>query len=258
MRIFLKILKDFPRYALGGLGSLGSLFLLFGLWEAGHQLYGDLVLPSVLDTFAEIKHSFYALQEDIILTVKRGFGGFLLAGVFGSFLGLFAGFFVSARVLARPITTVILGMPPIAWIVLSMIWFGMNDFSVIFTVFVSSFPIVFLGALSATATLEGSLKEMAQSFGFTKKMLFFDLYLPHIFSYVFPSVVTSLGVSWKIVIMAELLSASDGMGAQLAIARSNLDSTGVFALVSIMIFALLLIEYGVLEPVKREVEAWRN
>ena len=89
-------------------------------------------------------------------------------------------------------------------------------------------------------------------------MKMFDLYFPHIFSYVFPAWVSALGMAWKIVVMAELLSANDGIGAALAISRSQLDTTTALALVLIMIGSLLLIEYLILEPIKREVEAWRD
>ena len=84
--------------------------------------------------------------------------------------------------MSRPIVTILVGMPPIAWIVLAMIWFGMSDTTVIFTVVIASFPIVFVGALQGTRTLEGNLKQMADSFNLPFKMKMFDLYFPHIFS----------------------------------------------------------------------------
>ena len=66
-------------------------------------------------------------------------------------------------------------MPPIVWIVLAMIWFGMGDTTVIFTVFIASFPIVFVGALQGTRTIEGDLKQMADSFNlpFSMKLLIY-------------------------------------------------------------------------------------
>lgn len=149
-------------------------------------------------------------------------------------------------------------MPPIAWIVLAMIWFGMSDTTVIFTVVIASFPIIFVGALQGTRTIEGDLNEMADSFRVPFRMKLFDVYFPHIFSYIFPAWVSALGMSWKIVVMAELLSANDGIGAALAIARSQLDTPTALALVVIMIGSLLLIEYLILEPIKREVELWRE
>jgi NitT/TauT family transport system permease protein len=84
------------------------------------------------------------------------------------------------------------------------------------------------------------------------------VYFPHVFSYLFPAWTAALGMSWKIVVMAELLSTSDGLGAALAVSRSQLDTSGALALVSILVASLLLIEYLLMEPVKREVEQWRE
>ncbi len=260
MKYLLKILKDFPVYLWSGWSSISSILLFFALWDFGNQLYGNLVLPSPKET---IQTLFYMINEpkvieDIFITIKRAFFGFFISLFLGSFLGLFAGLFVTASIMSRPIVTILVGMPPIAWIVLAMIWFGMSDTTVIFTVVIASFPIVFVGALQGTRTLEGNLKQMADSFNLPFKMKIFDLYFPHIFSYIFPAWISALGMAWKIVVMAELLSANDGIGSALAIARSQLDTPTALALVFIMIGSLLLIEYLILEPIKREVEAWRN
>ena len=260
MRFLIKIIKDFPAYLWSGWGSLASIFLFFAIWDLGNQLYGNLVLPSPKETIITL---FNILTQDetlqnVYITIKRAFIGFSFSLIIGSFLGLLAGLFLTASMMSRPIVTILVGMPPIAWIVLAMIWFGMSDMTVIFTVVIASFPIVFVGALQGTRTLEGELKEMAESFNFSFKMKMFDLYFPHIFSYVFPAWISALGMAWKIVVMAELLSANDGIGASLAIARSQLDTPMALALVVIMIASLLLIEYLILEPIKREVESWRS
>lgn len=260
MNFVLKILKDFPKYIWSGWGSIASIFLFFSLWDLGNQIYGNLVLPSPKETILTLV-SIVTNNEtitNIVITIKRAFFGFFISLIFGSLLGLLAGLFVTASMMSRPIVTILVGMPPIAWIVLAMIWFGMSDMTVVFTVVVASFPIVFVGALQGTRTLEGNLKEMADSFNLSFKMKMFDLYFPHIFSYVFPAWISALGMSWKIVVMAELLSSNEGIGASLAIARSQLDTPTALALVLIMIGSLLLIEYLILEPIKREVEAWRD
>lgn len=260
MKFIFKILKDFPKYLFSGLTSIASIFLFIALWDMTNQLYGTLVLPSPKETFITL---YELLNDEIIygeikLTIYRAFYGFFLSLIIGTILGVLAGFFVTASIMSRPIVTILVGMPPIAWIVLAMIWFGMSDKTVIFTVVIASFPIIFVGSLQGTRTLDSDLKEMAQSFNLPFKMKLFDIYFPHIFSYVFPAWVSALGMSWKIVVMAELLSSNSGIGAQLAIARSLLDTPTALALVIIMIGSLLFIEYIILEPIKREVESWRD
>ncbi|MFV7791227.1 ABC transporter permease [Aliarcobacter lanthieri] len=260
MKLFIKIIKDFPSYLWSGWGSIASIFLFLALWDFGHQIYGDLILPSPKDTFIALNEILHTPEmiENIFITIKRAMVGFGLAILIGSILGLLAGLFITASIMSRPIVTILFGMPPIAWIVLAMIWFGMSDMTVVFTVFIASFPIVFVGALQGTRTIEGDLKQMVDSFHLPFSMKLFDLYLPHIFSYIFPAYISALGMSWKIVVMAELLSSSDGLGSSLAIARSQLDTPTALALVTIMIASLLLIEYLIFEPIKRELESWRN
>ena len=260
MKFFLKILKDFPAFLWSGWGAIGSIFLFIACWDFGNQVYGDLVLPSPQATFSTL---FMMLQDpsvwnDIMITLYRAGVGFGISLVIGTVLGLIAGSFATASIMSRPIVTILVGMPPIAWIVLAMIWFGMGDMTVIFTVVVASFPIVFVGALQGARTLEGDLKEMAESFKLPFRMRMFDVYFPHIFSYIFPAWVSGLGMAWKIVVMAELLSTSDGIGASLAVARSQLDTPTALALVVIMIGSLMFVEYIILEPIKREVELWRD
>ncbi len=260
MKFILKILKDFPSYLWSGWGAIASILLFFACWDVGHQVYGDLVLPSPLETLTTLWHMLQdeSVIENAKITLYRAFTGYGISVLLGSALGLLAGLFATASMMSRPIVTILVGMPPIAWIVLAMIWFGMGDFTVIFTVVIASFPIIFVGALQGTRTLEGDLKEMGESFRLPLHVKFLDIYFPHIFSYIFPAWVAALGMGWKIVVMAELLSTSDGIGASLAVARSHLDTPTALALVVIMIGSLMFIEYILLEPVKREVESWRD
>lgn len=260
MNFVLKIIKDFPAYLFSGWGALASIFLFIACWDIGNQLYGSLILPSPKETFQTL---FLMLQDEAVhaeikTTVYRACIGFAISFSLGSFLGLLAGFFATASIMSRPIVTILVGMPPIAWIVLAMIWFGMNDETVIFTVVVASFPIIFVGALQGTRTIEGDLKQMVDSFDLPFYQKCINLYFPHIFSYVFPSTISALGMSWKIVVMAELLAASSGIGYSLSIARAQLDTPTALALVVIMIGTLMIVEYIIFEPIKREVESWRD
>ncbi len=260
MKSLFKILRDFPAYLWSGWGAVASIFLFIAAWDIGNQIYGDLILPSPLETFGTLWTLFSdnGFMENLMVTLRRAMVGFGISLVVGTTFGLLAGFFVTASIVSRPIVTILMGMPPIAWIVLAMIWFGMGDATVEFTVIVASLPIVFVGALQGTRTLEDKFEEMADIFKVPLWMKFFDIYLPHIFSYVFPAWVAALGMAWKIVVMAELLATSDGLGAALAMARSQLDTASALAIVVAMVGLLMIAEYIFLEPIKREVEKWRD
>lgn len=259
MRLFITTLKELPSYLWSGWGAISSLLLFIAAWQLASNYYGSLVLAQPLEAFASLQQlaSNSTLQEALLITSKRALAGLGLGLVLGTALGLLAGVSLTASMVSRPLVTVLLGMPPIAWLVLAMLWFGASDGTPVFTVFVATFPLVFIGALQGARTLDNQFSELAKTLKFTKPMLFFDLYLPHVFSYLFPAWVTALGMAWKIVVMAELLANQDGVGALLAVARSHLDSAASMAWIVSIVALLLGIEYLLLEPIKRQVEKWR-
>jgi len=247
-------------YLWSGWGSLASLGIFLAVWEFVAQGLGALILPSPLEALATLARLFEdgSAGPEILVTARRALLGFGLSVIIGSLLGLAAGVSMTASMMARPIITVLVGMPPIAWLILALLWFGAGDGTPIFTVFIACFPIIFVGAMQGTRTLDGQLKEVAQIFGLSTWMTLTDVYLPHVVSYLFPAWIAALGMSWKIVVMAELLSTEDGIGAALAVSRSHLDTAASMAWIVALVGTLLAIEYLLLEPIKRKVESWRE
>ena len=253
-------LGGIPAYLWSGWGAVASLFLLFAAWEGASAVYGALILPDPATVFATLAGLIEsgAAWPELAVTARRALTGLALAIAAGSVLGMLAGVSLTASMMARPLVTVLLGTPPIAWLVLAMLWFGASDGTPVFTVFVAGFPVIFVGALQGTRTLDSHLKDMATVFRLPARMKLFDLYLPHVVSYLFPAWITALGTAWKVVVMAELLSSADGVGAALAVSRSHLDTAATLAWISAVVGSLLAVEYLLLEPIKRELERWRQ
>ena len=253
-------LAGIPAYLWSGWGAVASLFLLLAAWEGASAVYGALILPNPGTVFATLAGLFDsgAAWPELTVTARRAATGLALAIAAGSLLGMLAGISRTASMMSRPLVTVLLGTPPIAWLVLAMLWFGASDGTPVFTVFIACFPVIFVGALQGTRTLDGQLKEMATVFRLPARMKLFDLYLPHVVSYLFPAWITALGTSWKVVVMAELLSSADGVGAALAVSRSHLDTAATLAWIAAVVLTLLAVEYLLLEPIKRELEGWRK
>ena len=247
-------------YLWEGWGAAVGLFLLLAAWQACHEAYGSFVLPSPLESFAGL----WRMIEDgrappaASLTAARAVLGFLAAGLLGSVLGIAAGLSMAAARAVRPVVTVLLGIPPIAWIVLALLWFGTGGLAPVFTVVVAAFPIAFAGAVEGTRTLDRGLEGMARSFGASGWMMLWDVHVPHILSYLFPAWVSALGTAWKVTVMAELLGADDGIGAGLAVARTNLDTAEAMGWIVAVVVMLLAVEYLLLHPIKRRVERWRE
>ncbi|WP_343292930.1 ABC transporter permease subunit [Vandammella animalimorsus] len=261
MQLLAQWLARLPGYLWSGWGAIASLLLGLAVWEALAALYGPLVLPTPL----QAAHSLRALAAEggplwaeLAVTARRALVGLALAVGAGSLLGVVAGSFATAALLARPWVTVLMGTPPIAWLVLAMLWFGAGDGTPVFTVFIACFPVVFASALQGARTLDAHWRELAQGYGLRWRDRVWDVYLPHVLSYLFPAWVVALGSAWRVVVMAELLSSSTGVGAALAASRAQLDMPATLAWIGAVVLMLLALEYLVLEPIKREIERWRE
>lgn len=247
------------RFLWAGWAGLAALSLLACVWQVGHEAYGDFILPAPLAT---LNAAFVILGEPKNWTIaadttRRALGGFVAAGAIGGALGLAAGYSPAALRLARPLLTVTLGVPPIAWIVLTMIWFGSTDAMILATVVVAAAPIVFVGAAEGVATRDRGLDAMARAFGAGPIRRVTTLGLRHAAAHMLPACAIALGTAFKVAVMAELLANTGGVGGALASARANLDVAAALAWVLIAVAALIAAEYGFVQPVRAELERWR-
>lgn len=256
----LKAFGSFAAKIWTGWGTLASVFLIFALWQIGFETFGPLVLPNPLESIAQLIEIIKQSEglDYLLTTARRAMTGFALASLIGASLGLLAGWSNTLSILSKPFLTVMLGVPPIAWIVLALLWFGGTDGTPVFTVFISTVPLVFAGALQGVRMRDATLDEMADSFQVSWVDKLIHVQLPQIISYLFPAWATALGLSWKVVVMAELLSSSDGVGAGLAEARVNIDTVTTMSWIVAVVGLLLLFEGLFLNPVKEHVEGWKT
>ena len=132
-----------------------------------------------------------ALGAVVWATTWRAMTGFALASLAGLVLGLMAGLSHTLGRALEPVSTVLLGIPPIAWIVLAILWFGSGSMAAIYTVAATTLPVTFAGAQIGARTLDKRLQEMGDVYRVPGWMRLWDFYLPHIVSYVFPALITA-------------------------------------------------------------------
>ncbi|MFP7674838.1 ABC transporter permease [Marivita sp. S0852] len=240
--------------------GLAALCLLAAIWQAGHEAYGPFILTAPLDTLRSIGALLNDPQAWAIAgtTLWRALTGFALVAGIGTAIGLIAGYSPASLRIAQPLITVLLGVPPIAWIVLAMIWFGGSDATVRTVILIAALPVVFLGAAQGIMTRDRGLDRMAQSFGAGPVRRFLTVGLRQTTTTLFPAYALALGTSFKVAVMAELLASAGGIGGALADARINLDIAQALAWVVIAVALLIAVEYALVHPVKGEIERWRR
>lgn len=252
---FLKVLD----YFYGGFLSIGVVFMLVALWEFGSILAGAFMLPAPKDVFLRAcELCTDARKNGIDVTFFRFLFGFFVSAVIGIFLGLIAGYFKTSRAFLKPIITILLSMPPIIWIVMALFWFGFGNLSTIFTIIVVTTPLTFANSVLAMMSVSEDLKEMfdAYELGLIKKIRF--LYIPHLTPFIISSLSIAVATAVKITIMAELLGANDGIGANIADSRAMLDTQSVMAFVMIILTFSALVEYLFIKPVAILLTPWKK
>ncbi len=219
-----------------------GLFVLALLWQLAFQLGGPFVMPAPLDAFARVIELIRsgAVWRPAGITTAHVLFGFGLGGIVGLVLGLLGGANDDLGTSLQTISTAILGIPPIIWIVLALLWFGPRGMVPSFTVAVGVAPVVFAGAIAGMRSSHPEFDELAAAFNAPWRQRFLEIKIPQISVALLPALATALGFAWKMALMAEVLDAGGGIGGAIADARSHLDTTETMAWVVIALMLLLI------------------
>ncbi len=237
-----------------------GLGLLAAGWALVHARSGPFVLPSLADTGGAILRVVAdgSAAGALGVTLVHALGGAGLGAALGFALGLAGG---AARpiggLLAAPVTAV-LGVPPVAWIVLAFLWFGTGLLAPLFTVTITAFPIVFAATLQGMRTRDPGLRDMAAVFRLPPRARFFRLLLPELAVHVAPALSTAFAISWKVALTAEVLGDGSGIGGAFATARAHLDLAEAMAWIVLVVVFLLVSDGLVLGPLRRWIAGHRE
>ena len=246
-------------YLQGGFCGLGVICLAVALWQLGSQVFGEFLLPAPKAVFArawEILANYE--KNDIVISLIRALIGIGVSCAAGIALGLIAGSYRSFAAFLKPFVTILLSTPPIIWVVLALFWFSFGDASTIFTVIVTTLPLTFASSMIGMMSIDRRLEEFFDAYKLGVWAKIRHLYLPHLTSYIISSVSVAVGMGVKIVVMAELLGATDGVGSKIADARVLLDTTSVMGYVVLIIGLVMLFEYLIAEPIKILLMPWKR
>ncbi|GAA5080796.1 ABC transporter permease subunit [Roseibacterium beibuensis] len=242
-----------------GPGIIGvALFL--GLWQLGNRAYGSFILPSPLETGRAIlgvlsSPEGWGLIAGTVARVGLALG---FAALFGVGLGLASGYARLLRGMLAPVSTILLGMPATAWVILTMIWFGPSHASIVFTIAMVTTPLLYIGTVDAVLTRDRRLEDMAAAFGAGPWRRFSNVALRQILATLAPVTGITLALGFKVAIMAELVANVAGLGGALATARAHMDIDRGLAYVALTVAALLAVEYGLIRPFQRRVGQWKR
>jgi len=223
--------------------SIIVFILLF--WEMSARF--GLLNVQVLSSPFEIVNSLFQLIStgtlliDVVDSVKRVLIGFTLGSLVGIIVAIFMGLNRASQEYLGFIIEILRPIPPIAWIPITILWFGIGDTPAYYLVGLGAFFPVFTNTMKAIKGIESKYVHLALSLGATKSIVFRKVLIPMVLPDLMIGLRVGLGVGWIIVITAEMVGAQSGLGYMIQLNRIMLQMPNVIVgMIAIGIIGLLL------------------
>ncbi|SFP05795.1 NitT/TauT family transport system permease protein [Cohaesibacter marisflavi] len=240
-------------------GCIGVVILII-VWWLFSLLFSDLVIASPLQTGVGLLR---LLNENEFwghfgITLYRFVVSLFLGALMGLVLGIWAGFEERVKWLLEPLNWILMTLPPVVLVMVSMIWFGMGSLQTIFVTSLLIFPLIYANTIAGIKAIDEGLIEMAQVYHASHSQMIRQVYLPGVYGPLFAAMGLSAGMGIRIVVLAEVLGASKGIGHAFSLARANIDTPALFAWILVCLFLGGGINGLLFAPLKRHLQHWRE
>jgi NitT/TauT family transport system permease protein len=223
----------------------GILFVIL-LWQITTgvlHLFKPIILPepdSVLMAAIDLART-GQLLEDAGWSLLRVMLGFSVAAVVAIPLGVIMGWSRMAAYVVDPVIEVLRPIPPIAWIGLAILWFGLGINSAIFLVFIGAFFPVLLNTVSGVRNVDRKLIEVAYTFGAGDFEVLRKVVIPAAMPTIYTGMRVGMGIGWMCVVAAEMINPQHGLGDLILSSSSFLRTDRVLVgMISIGILGLAI------------------
>jgi len=154
----------------------------------------------------------HLLHWHISHSLQRVFWGYLTALLIAIPLGIAMGWSRALRTALEPIMEILRPIPPLAWIPIAILWFGIGNQSAAFIIFLGAFFPILLNTISGVRTIDPLLIEAARTLNATRRFIFFKVLLPGAFPSIFTGLRIGLGIGWMTLVAAEFTGVRQGYG----------------------------------------------
>ena len=147
-----------------------------------------------------------------IMSLKRVIPAYIGASAVGVVLGLLMAMYWPVDAIVRPIFSIVRPIPPVAWIPLAILWFGINDESKYFLIALATLVSVLQNAYDGAKAADQQLVGVAKMLGANDKNVFLTVVLPGAVPYIFAGLQLGLNAAWGQVVGSEMIRSVDGLG----------------------------------------------
>ncbi|HKN10545.1 MAG TPA: ABC transporter permease [Pseudomonadota bacterium] len=193
--------------------GLAGIAGFFAVWALAHRI-GWLVVPGPAEVAAGlprlVSEPTYWLSW--LGSGQRVLAGFAIAAVLALALGLAMGVSRKLRLTAFPVLEFLRPIPPLAWLPLSILFWPTSETTMTFLTFMGAFFPILISVLAGIDRVDSRYVEAALSLGSSRRAIFRRILLPGALPFAFTGFAIAIGITWEVVIAAEMASATNGLG----------------------------------------------
>ncbi len=226
------------------LQAAASMLVLAAIWQTFSFFLPHFLFPPVSAIVSRTIEILItgSLLIDVLLTASRIFAGLAGAFILGSLLALLIGTSRTAENFATPILTFFQGIPALSWVVFAIIWFHGTEFRVFFIMVMTTLPAFTFQILDAFRSMSKDLFEMTKSFRPSGWKLFRFLIVPTVVPGILTAWKVNLGNAARVVVVAELVGATGGVGYELLRQQQLFDMAGAMAWTLQLVLFVLIVQ----------------
>ncbi len=214
------------------------------VWEAARQAWGGNVQGGL------------PLLTHIGWSLLRVFGAFLLAALTAVPVGLLMGTSRVARGVVDPLLEFYRPLPPLAYLPLIVIWFGIDEVAKWLLIYLACFAPIAVSTRAGVAAVQEEQLHAAQSMGASAWQLLRHVILPSALPDILTGLRIAIGFGWTTLVAAEMVAATAGLG-QMVLNASNFLRTDVVVMGILLIGVIAYLFDLLMRRVADALTPWR-
>lgn len=242
--------------------SVVALLLAWYLATGPLELLSAVQLPSPVDAWdalLEIAGEGYAdgtLLQHITSSTGLVLYGFAAAALTGVPLGILMGQSRLVEAYVNPVFQIVRPIAPIAWIPLTILWFGLGTSAKVFVIWLAAFAPTVINTYTGVRNIDDTLIQAARVNGAVGRRMLLDVIVPGALPAIFTGLRTSLQACWMVLVAAELVGSFIGLGHVLIIATRDLNS-GMIVVAMAAVAGMGMLMSALLAQIERRVMPWK-
>lgn len=197
------------------LGALSIATVLFGYMLVTIQPDNN---PALLPPFPDIIASFFgnlekgSLMDALRASLFRVFMGFFIGTGCALILGCLIGWYKTIEYIFDPLIEAVRPIPPLAYIPIVIIWFGIEEFSRVLLISIACFMVCVVNVIAGMKNVPQVYVDAAATMGASRFQIFYTVAIPAATPFIFTGFRVALAAAWTTLVAAELIAAPNGLG----------------------------------------------